>query len=110
MASRTAARSRKQVADGDIRSSLSDLREDLEQLAKTVKSRGEGISEEAQTWATDQLHGLRERIDDMLGAAREQGDAAVEAARDKIQSHPFASVLSAFAAGMVLSQFLFRRR
>lgn len=110
MASRSNARARKQVAEGDIKASLADLREDLEQLAKTVKSRGDGMSEEAQTWASDQLHALRERIDDMIGTAREQGDAAIEAARDKIQTHPFASVLSAFAVGMVLSQFIFRRR
>ena len=88
-----------------LRADIASLQENLETLAGSLKSNGEG----AVHWAEDRIGYLRELLEQLVDATREKGGRGATFAQDAVRSHPFWSTLAAFAAGAIAGMLIGRR-
>ena len=103
MASRSTSRGKSDV--DSLRADIASLQDNLEALAGSLKSNGEGAAD----WAEDRITHLRELMEQVVEATREKGERGATFAQDTVRSHPFWSTLAAFAAGALAGMLLGRR-
>ena len=84
------------------------IEDDLEAIAADVAAVGSAIGDVASAEARERIQAIRERLDDMAGAAGEAAQDGVERVEDTIRDRPVVSVLAAFALGMVTATLLRR--
>lgn len=97
-----------------LKEDLATLRGDLRGLAGQAAGRGRERLNDAKTrvWsaARDMEHRAQEQLGDVYERAREQGEHALAAGREKISEHPLGSLLGALAAGLFIGALLGNRR
>jgi len=84
------------------------IEEELEAVAADVAAVGSAIGDVASAEARQRIQSIRERLDDMAGAAGDATREGVEWAEDTIRERPVISLLAAFALGLVSATMLRR--
>jgi|SRR5215510_11522201 len=84
------------------------IEDELAAIAADVASVGSAIGDVASTEAQARIQAIRERLDDMAGAAGEAARDGMEQVEDRIRDRPVVSVLAAFALGLVIATVLRR--
>jgi ElaB/YqjD/DUF883 family membrane-anchored ribosome-binding protein len=89
-----------------LRSDLVQLRTDVAELAKAVKSVGVDKAESVKATVAEEVRHRREALRARIDEARARGRTAVEDLEDEIQQHPYGSLLTAFGAGFIIAKLL----
>lgn len=87
-----------------LRSDIAALQENLDALAKQLKS-----AEGGETWVDHQVDELRRVLEPVIEATKAQGEKTAAMARETVENHPFSSVLVAFVGGALAALLLSRR-
>ena len=94
----------------DLKEDLARLREDLRQsvrqLRTDLRNTGADAAGVAQSWASE----LHEELDDGIRAVAQKGRDAVDGVTDQIAAHPVATVVTAFATGLIAGLLLPKQR
>lgn len=100
----------------DVQKELQELRQDIHSLSKAVGNNGKSAVQARLEEFKEQLHETSEELTNRLRdgwdrtyeQARENAEHAAERSREEVKARPLTMVLSAFAAGAIVS-LLFRR-
>ncbi len=96
-----------------LKRDLRDLRDDVKSLAESLKEVGKSRVTGARDRLGSILHEIgeqtRQQARDVVDMAKQQGQQAVDSTRRTVGERPLTSLLVAFAGGLILSRFLFRR-
>jgi ElaB/YqjD/DUF883 family membrane-anchored ribosome-binding protein len=87
----------------ELKSDLSDLREDMASLLKTLRDAGIDQGQEAYERAYQRARRAGESV-------RTHADEAYSRIGREVEEHPLTSVLAAFGTGFVVGMLLDRRR
>src|SRR5215470_464185 len=85
------------------------IREELEALGAQISRLGERTLSEGQERVAEEIDRLKGRLQSVLDHVEDQGETALDTVVTTVQRRPLASMVGAFAAGIVLSSLLARR-
>lgn len=96
-----------------LKRDIRDLRDDVKSLAESLKEAGKSRVINARDRLGSIMHEIseqaRQQARDVVDMAKQRGQDAVDSTRRTVGDKPLTSVLVAFAGGLLLSRFLFRR-
>ena len=78
-------------------------------MADSTRRAAEGAAHDAERRFAEASEAARERIERVLGQARETGRQTVETLEETVEAHPFLSLLATFLAGILVGHLLSRR-
>jgi len=90
------------------RNGMHSIQEELATLGSDVESLASTLGDVASSEARAAIQSIRDRLDDIVGEARAQGRAQVDALEETIQERPFVSVGAAFGLGFLIARLMGR--
>ena len=81
---------------------------ELETIAADVAALGGAIGDVASAEARERIQAIRERLDDVAGAATDATRGGLRHVQDTISGRPVVSMLAAFAVGLATATILRR--
>lgn len=90
----------------DLKEDLDRLREDLRQLRTDLRATGT----DAAGVAHARVRALHEELDEGVHAVAQKGREAADGVADQIAAHPVATVVTAFASGLIAGLLLPKQR
>lgn len=99
-------------AKGDrdaVREDVEQLRTDLDALRTDLGKLTQTLSGKVNRRAKDEIEAIRERIDALAQDSKATGQQGVRAVEEQIDEHPFMSLATAFAIGLMVGRFFDRR-
>ncbi len=89
-----------------VRADMAALRADVAELAKVLKSEGASKAEAAKETIEEEVRKRREAMREKLDEARARGRAVKDDLEDRVEQHPYTSLLAAFGVGFVLAKLV----
>jgi len=90
-------------------SSDTTIRDELEALGAQISRLGEKTMSEGQERVAAEIDRLKSALETVIDRVEDHGETALDAVVTTVQRRPLASMVGAFAAGIVLSSLLSRR-
>jgi ElaB/YqjD/DUF883 family membrane-anchored ribosome-binding protein len=104
------------TAKGDTKSDRDAVRDDVEQLRADLDAlRGdlskltESLTGKVERRAKDEVEAIRQRIDALARETKASGQQGIRAVEEQIDEHPFMTLATAFAIGLMVGRFFDRR-
>jgi ElaB/YqjD/DUF883 family membrane-anchored ribosome-binding protein len=91
-----------------LRKDVQELRAAMEQLTKDVSTISQSLAKDLKGRASETADGLRDSARSAAHQIGEKGRESTETMEQTVRERPFQSLLVAFGAGLLLSQFLRR--
>lgn len=87
-----------------LKSDLASLRSDISELTGAVRDMGYGKAGEWRSSVEDELGERREELRRAMGAARDRGQQAEDEFEQRVNEHPWGSLLAALGVGFILAK------
>ena len=94
----------------DLKEDLDQLREDLRQSLRQLRTDLRITGSDAAGVAQSSVRALHEELDDGIHAVAQQGREAVDGISEQVAAHPGATIVTAFAAGLIAGLLMPKRR
>lgn len=89
-----------------MRSDMAALRADVAELAKVLKTMGTNKAESVKDTIEEEIQKRREALREKLDEARARGQEFKDSLEDRVETHPYTSLLTAFGVGFVLAKLM----
>jgi ElaB/YqjD/DUF883 family membrane-anchored ribosome-binding protein len=103
------AQTRRDPDIGAIKQDLAALRKTIDDLADDFNRAGDNAVEEAAARFGETVKKLRAQLNEAVQDVAERGRRSAETVTSSVSERPMQSLMLAFAAGMIIAQFLKRR-
>lgn len=90
----------------NLRKDLAQLRTDVAELTKVVRNIGVSKAESVKESVADEIRSRREALHERLDEAQAHGKMAMEDLEERVQQHPYGSLLTAFGAGFIIAKLM----
>jgi len=89
-----------------MRSDMAALRADVAELAKALKTMGANKAESVKDTIEEEIRERRDALREKLDEARARGQEVKDGLEDRMETHPYTSLLTAFGVGFVLAKLM----
>jgi ElaB/YqjD/DUF883 family membrane-anchored ribosome-binding protein len=94
---------------GAIKEDIAALKKTIEDLADEFNRAGDTALDQAAERVSETVNRLRTQLNEAVQDVTERGRRSAETVTTSVSERPIQSLMVAFAAGMIIAQFLKRR-